>query len=464
MKKYEDMSINDIIWLAKEYPNLYLQAMQSGLITNRLNQYFVELQNKFNNRELGGGFNVGDVYSLLSVDSNIGAQIKYGPWSRSHFIDMLNDHWKGPQALDIQLGGSCNCNCIYCDSNEHNPINGVDLKLIQKIIDGGAVKQIYICGLGEPTDNHSNITKLKEILQIAEDSGIQASMFTNLVNMDDELLYYLKKGILNILYKHDTNEIGKMQELYGCSKSNAQAILENINIIRDYVRYDEKTKTTNIGASIVPTKKNTDDIPDIIESCIRYHIYPLITGLERSGKADSDSVWEKLALKEESLLSIKAALNKYGIRKIDTCPAAVLSAHVTNLNFAVTGKTTGASCPWSNLKAPEYEGYAFLPAGTDDLWGKLYNLREERLPINIYPWLEELSMAGVPSNIIDDIKSHPTQIIQYLGVLGSAQILPSEDSDVFGGCGGETKEIQKVLALTTLDAMGRKRLNCLQRR
>ena len=150
------------------------------------------------------------------------------------------------------------------------------------------------------------------------------------------------------------------------------------------------------------------------------------------------------------------------IHKVDMCPAVPLSAHITNLNFAVTSKTTGSSCAWSSLKNPEYKAITFLADGTDDVWDKINFEREKKLPYNINPWLAELKSLGVAQNVIDSIKKSPTDVIKYLGILCYAQLLPEEDGDVLGGCGGETREIQKVLSLSALDSYGRRGLNCVQ--
>lgn len=439
MKKYEKMSIEDIIEFSKKDPKGYLSCLRRGLFTDQLNRYFIKRY------KLRDGFNVGDVYSLLSTDPNYSAEIVYAPWARNYFIEMLNNYWKGPQVLDIQLGGACNCNCAYCDSPECNRINSVDLKIIQKLIEKNSIKQIYICGLGEPTAKQ-NILKLKIILQMAEAYGIKVSMFTNLLNMDDELFDYLSKGTLNILYKHDTDDISTMSYLYGCSTENAQRMLDNEKTIKECVLYDPENRTTNIGASIVPTQKNIKEIPDIIEACVEKRFYPLIGDLEHAGRAITN--WKDLAVDSNSLSHINDTMRKHGIHGIDICPAGPLSIHITNLNFAVADHTTGSSCPWIKLESPEYEAFAFLPESTKKLWYKVNKLRNEKLPNNIKPWLEELSMLGVAPNIIDSIKKDPTEIIKYLGILSTAQIYKKRDKKE--GCGGDFEEVQKVLSLASL--------------
>ena len=462
MEKYEEMNITDIINLAKYNPSEYLACLRQGMFSGQLNSYFVDLYKHFMRTELREGIKIGDVYSLLSVDPNFNAELIYAPWARNNFIEMLNNYSEGPLALDIQLGGGCNLKCWYCDSSGcRHYVNAVDLKIIRRLIEKGSIKQIYICGLGEPTEK-SNISKLKEIILMAEAYGIKVSMYTNILNMDNDLFEHLRKGTLNVLYKHDTNVINSMKEIYRCSSEFAQIISEHMERIKECVRYDDETRTTNIGASIVPTKINVEEIPGIIETCFENHIYPLPLDLEKAGEATDEKVYTELKLDENSLLRIKNIMRGHHIHKVDMCPATPLSAHITNLNFAVTSKTTGSSCAWSSLKNPEYKAITFLADGTDDVWDKINFEREKKLPYNINPWLAELKSLGVAQNVIDSIKKSPTDVIKYLGILCYAQLLPEEDGDVLGGCGGETREIQKVLSLSALDSYGRRGLNCVQ--
>lgn len=478
METYENWRIDNIIKMAKKRPDLYLSYLKNGALVHELNEYFVGLYDRFKSCELRDGFNVGDIYSLLSVDPNFNAEVIYGPWARgpwvrNNFIEMLNDYWKGPQVLDIQLGGACNYKCCYCDSDKCRVlINAVDLKLVKELIKRNPIKQIYICGLGEPTVK-PNISKLKEILQMAEANDIKVSMFTNLSNMD-ELFKYLSNGTLNILYKHDTNDIDKMQKIYGCSPIDVQRMQDNRRTIESLVCYDSKNRTTNIGASIVPTKENIDEIPDIIKNCFEKKIYPFLGGLEESGRAAIDAVWKELAVtNKEAVEQIIQIMREHGIYEIDMCPAAVLSIHITNMNFAVTDRTTGSSCPWNTLKTPEYRAFAFLPEGINDLWFKLGALREASLPNNIDPWLRELISLGVAPNIIDGLKKDPTEIIKYFGVLCLAQHLPEDDINeigggggkpAVGGCGGDPKALRKVISLSSLGMMARARRNFPQYR
>ncbi len=460
VKKYSDISISGIIALSKRKPGLYLECLRLGMFSHQLNKYFVDLYKCFKYCELGNGFNIGDVYNLLSVDPNFNADITYAPWARAPFIEGLNDYWKGPQALDIQLGGACNYNCRYCDSYEcRAQINAVDLKIVKELIEGYPIKQIYICGVGEPTVG-TNILKLKEILQMAEAHNIKVSMYTNFSNMD-ELFEYLSNGTLSILYKHDTNDIAKMQRLYGCSLRDAQKMLENRRIVENIVCYDSKNRTTNIAASIVPTQENIGEIPDIIKDCIANHIYPMVGGLEKSGKATEG--WNELASdNKNALLKIKQTLREYGIYQIATCPAVAGSLHISNTNFVVGADFTGSSCPWDTLETPRYEAFTFLPEGTNDLWSNLNFVREQKLRNNINPWLEDLALLGVAPNIINEIKEKPTEIICYFGPLCYAQCTQEEDLAVFYGCGGKSKNNKEIIALGTLDYMARKKVNCLR--
>ncbi len=72
-------------------------------------------------------------------------------------------------------------------------------------------------------------------------------IFSNLVNLDKELLDYIENGTLHVLFKLDSFKPEVMRFLYGADRS--QIILKNYHRLKKAVKTNNGT--TNLGASIV---------------------------------------------------------------------------------------------------------------------------------------------------------------------------------------------------------------------
>ena len=44
---------------------------------------------------------------------------QYKPWEQEEVKSLVNQSNKKLPILDIQLGGACNLNCIYCDTPKY---------------------------------------------------------------------------------------------------------------------------------------------------------------------------------------------------------------------------------------------------------------------------------------------------------------------------------------------------------
>ncbi len=276
--------------------------------------------------------------------------MQYKPWEKKEVASLLAVSNKKLPILDVQLGGACNLSCIYCDTPKYGLPCSVDIFSIEKLMNDGDVKWVYICGLGEPTAL-ANLEHLKQILQLCKQKGIGLSMFSNMLNVDDELLDYIDDGTLHVLFKLDTFDKDKMTYLYGRDKGDI--ILKNYEALKEVTH--AKNGVTNLGASIVPTSVNYDELPTIIDYCMKNGFFPLIGQLEDAGSCSK--IFQDLKVKEVDLVKFRNyLLETYGVDyEMPICPATISGIHITNTNDVILDKKTGLSCPWFWLDEPSLE-------------------------------------------------------------------------------------------------------------
>ncbi len=285
--------------------------------------------------------------------------MQYKPWEKKEVDSLISESNKKLPILDIQLGGACNLRCAYCDTPKYGLPCSVDLPAIEKLMNDGDVKWVYVCGLGEPTEE-SNIRHLKQILAWCKEKNIGLSMFSNILNLDSELLDYIDSGVLSILFKIDTFDKYKMNYLYGIDKVRdlfdedpCDIMLRNYQALREVTH--NRGGVTNLGASIVPTRVNYSELSIIIDFCMEAGIFPLIGQLEDAGCCSK--IYKSLEVKPEDLIAYRKYISRtYGIDyEMPTCPATISGIHITNTNRIILDKRTGLSCPWFWLDEPLLE-------------------------------------------------------------------------------------------------------------
>ena len=176
-------------------------------------------------------------------------------------------------------------------------------------------------------------------------------MFSNMLNVDQELFDYIDNGTLHVLFKLDTFDKSKMAYLYGQDKGDM--ILRNYQALKEVTHVDNGV--TNLGASIVPTSVNYNELSSIIHYCMENGIFPLIGQLEDAGSCSK--IFKDLEVKEEDLVQFRNYLSyEYGVDyEMPTCPATISGIHVANTNNIILDKRTGLSCPWFWLDEPQLE-------------------------------------------------------------------------------------------------------------
>ncbi|MBQ7328367.1 MAG: radical SAM protein [Oscillospiraceae bacterium] len=296
--------------------------------------------------------------------------VEYLPWSKTIYQESLKQYKKGLfSSLDIELGGECNFHCIYCDSPEYKKKCQIPLETIEDYLSTGTIQWVYICGLGEPTF-HTNYSTLIWLLKICQRYGIQCSIFSNLSNLTPELIRFIQDGILHIQFKCDSHDEHLVKMLYQTQNPGEQ--LHNIKLIKKLVTSDGKT--TNLAASIVPTKLNLNSILGVVEECLNANIYPLLGELECSGMGQVN--YENLCLHPEEAMELKQSVEHLcgESYKIPVCPSVISGIHINHSGYITVDKKTGLSCHWFWLDKPQIfrlmhcSNYENINAIAYDIW------------------------------------------------------------------------------------------------
>ncbi len=277
--------------------------------------------------------------------------IEYYPWSIKELNKSIELYKQGKLSiLDIEIGGKCEYTCLYCDSPKTDP-SSIKYKDVERIVNNTELNWIFICGLGEPL-HQNNRRFLHKILDLCYNNNVKCSMFTNAFNLDDMILDYLENDTLFLMYKLDTLKPEKMQQIYNTIKSDK--ILLNLALLEKYQH--DTNNMTNLAASIVPTKLNITEIPEIVKNCVENNIFPLIGQLEYAGSAIVN--FKQLQLSDSELEDLKANLkNMLGEEyQIPICPSTVCGVLVNYNSKVVVDKSTGLSCSWFWLRNPEFIG------------------------------------------------------------------------------------------------------------
>lgn len=333
---------------------------------------------------------------------------EYAPWAKETLSRILTKSSTTLPILDVQLGGSCNLRCRYCDTPRYCAPCMLDANSIEKIISSGNIEWVYVCGLGEPTAE-GNIKIFKKILSISKKFNVKVSCFSNVLNLDDEIIEYIQNGTLYVLFKLDSCKRERIKYLYGRDVHH-QLISNYLKLLRS-VRFDENGNT-NLSASIVPTTVNKFEIYGIIDFCMENGIYPLLGQLEEAGCCIEN--FAELKLGTEELLDYRRYIkSEYSEEyKIPICPATISAIHVNNQNEVIVDEKTGLSCAWFWLSEPRMI--------------KIANI-------------VEMSPEEITQRILEYRKSKFNEVIRI-----ERTILPNP----IGGCGGDAKELlSKYIAI-----------------
>lgn len=330
--------------------------------------------------------------------------IEFLPWSKK----LLNDSFynynntKRLQLLDIELGGSCNFKCVYCDTPKYEYQIRYKIKDLEMFFDNNDILFVYICGLGEPTFN-TNRVYLIEVLKMCQKYNVGCCLFTNLSALDEELCTYIDEGVLYPIFKLDSFDADKIKQIYNIADELAYLQTSNIKSIKKHVKV--RDGYTNIAASIVPSALNISEIKSLITWCHQNNVFPLIGQLEDAGKGHS--LFDSLNVQDSMLMDLKDyILNCYGEPyEVPICPSVLFGVHINYEGNIVVDGISGLSCHWFWLTEPQIENLGQFVGRSID---------------------------SISQMIIENRKNHAEEV---------KNICQMQKKLVFGGCGGDIKNL-----------------------
>lgn len=346
--------------------------------------------------------------------SEVLLMFEYYPWSKKVLHQCLNEFKNGGiPTIDLELTAKCSgaC-CIYCDSKPGVCSNGLSNELAFDILENAilegkkrGLKWVYTCGLGEPMED----SKFWKLVSLLHENHISLSMFSNGVFIKDiETARRLKENDVYIILKMDTFEEEKFDLILG-KPGTARKIYKARDLLLDAGYGLDDNGYTNLAFSIVPTSLSVDGIPDVISFCKKKGIFASIGELEQAGEVINNNLENLLGLSTEQVLFLKQVADEYydGSYMRPICPCILTGIHIDNFGNCIVDTDTGLNCKWFLLKNPQVTIIGNL--NQDDLC-----LLQERA-------------SGYRKTVFSEHKST---------IKKSCDI-----SYIFGGCGGNPKDI-----------------------
>jgi len=341
----------------------------------------------------------------------------YEPWSFKVMGSAIEKFKNGYlPILDIELSARCDHGCcIYCDSDVGSPYpNELSFEELKSVVDSGkklGVEWVYICGLGEPTDDE----KFFRVIEYLAENDIKISMFSCGIDYTIKDIKKLRNCNVNLIIKLDSFDEKIFDYLLG-KEDSAKSVYKTLALLLEegYAKKNDDD-LTDLAFSIIPTRKNIKEIPKIVKYCKENNIFPSIGELEFSGRAKK--VFSALSPSKEELIELKRNVDMilgYDYKK-PICPSAIASLHINNVGKYVVDKETGLSCPWFFLKEPEYF--------------EVGDVREDEIRVVLKRMIEyRKERRSNIESIIKNISQH-----------------------VFGGCGGDITKLLELYLKATQD-------------
>ncbi|MFC2108367.1 radical SAM protein [Candidatus Bipolaricaulota bacterium] len=273
---------------------------------------------------------------------------EYIPWSEKTLEESFARYREGKfSILDLELSGDCSLACKYCDSPQRDREILWSFRDIERILESGSVSWLFVCGLGEPL-YESNRETLQLLLHLCEKHGIRCSAFTNAVSIGAEVVEWVQGGILHLQVKLDSLDENTANSIYRSEVS--ETMLRNIETLADSM--SSSAGLTPLAASIVPSRENITEIPELVRFCLARDIFPLIGEIEDAGLAKGNlprmaPTVEEIAKMQEDVQDVLG--ERYNI---PTCPSVISGIHVDHSGAIVVDERTGLSCPWFWLSEP----------------------------------------------------------------------------------------------------------------
>lgn len=341
--------------------------------------------------------------------------IVYYPWSKEVLDECLKAHDNNEiPTLDLELTAKCtHASCIYCDSRPTVGLRHPDElnyreteKVIRETKDLG-LRWVYTCGLGEPLEDG----KFRKLIELLYSLDIRISLFTNGILIDKKKAKWLYDNGVCIILKLDTFDEDKFDEILGI-KGRARKIYDALGYLLDSGYGKTSGKYTELALSIVPTQLSCGGIEDILGFAKKNNVFPSIGELEQAGRALENGFFSELALDTTQMEELKKRVDEllWSDYKRPICPTIITGVHVDNVGRCVVDQETGLNCKWFLLCEP--------------LVKIIGNVKSEKI-LDLNAKVRQYRRSCFENNK-DGVKKYES--INY----------------VFGGCGGNPREIIKI--------------------
>jgi MoaA/NifB/PqqE/SkfB family radical SAM enzyme len=229
-------------------------------------------------------------------------------------------------------------------------LTGTELRKLILALEKYGLKYIYTCGLGEPFEDE----KLRSLIDLAGEKGIRISLFSNGILIDKAKAKWLFKNKVGIILKMDTFNEQHFDTILN-KKGAARKVYRSMQNLLDAGFGSEDPEYTNLAFSIVPTKINYAEIPEVFDFALAHGIFPSVGELEYAGLAKQAAHTRQLLLTQAQLHKLHTEVD----RKISAnymrpiCPSIVSGIHIDNIGNCLVDKKTGLNCKWFMLQDPD---------------------------------------------------------------------------------------------------------------
>jgi len=249
--------------------------------------------------------------------------------------------------LSIRLETSlrCDLNCLYCCNNSGAvPESGLRLTLLEDLVRQASelgARSVVIIGGGEPTI----YAGFRKLVRFVSQIGLIPVVFTNAQSMSHALASFLYDSGASVIVKMDSLDPATQDILSG-KDGSALKIRSAVEIL-DNVGYLKPGRRLRAGASMVVTKLNLHDIPNVWKFCREHHLFPNMEMLIPNGRAGENLLPSIEDYRHLKMALLKQDIEDYAISWVPYTPLA--SAGCFQCMYNVYVDVNGWARPCSSI-------------------------------------------------------------------------------------------------------------------
>lgn len=247
---------------------------------------------------------------------------------------------KNNKMLHIYAGTSnvCDLHCIYCSTSGGQALDGEmtleERKEVLRQAKNLGCKYVHISGAGEPTRDPLLWEQVKYINEL----GMIPTVFTHAKDITLEIAQKFYDMNCSVIVKiHSVKE--ELQDFYAGERGYTQKRSNSIdNLIRVGLN---KCNPTRLGADIMITNGNKDEIPNIFRWARQNNIFPLVKSIICRERAHDKKIQEMLEISAKDVERIFYKLlqideNEFGYTWVPTPPMATVTCDYNYYHMMVT--------------------------------------------------------------------------------------------------------------------------------